>query len=593
MSDILFWMDLPVVLSLLALLVVGFTRLKRKCIRAYFTILMLVFLAINIMWLLENEPEILTMIGINSSILPFPLATLIVLAFLYPMSPEKQIAWSFLLILPALAIGVHSSFEGLDLDTVYESPVVILFAFFCTSVGVTESARGWLSSRIVRSHCYFLSIALLALLITGPLYYFEFKFLGFQGLGGASLGAPVVGTFLLVPLIMANPLPLKKSVPSLSLRKDMVYNLKSGTCYAVSEKRPKYCYTLFRDVADAGYDSLLVTSSSSKEVGHKLMGGRIATLSTKDSSESLRVTNLGRILFTVSDFIERKRKPVVLIECLHYLISNNDLLEVAELLHGLVRSAKRKGGWLIVSFSMLSREEKAVLLSLDFTHLRMPQPERMIEKVLTAHVGKLSAHLLKLCGKMKNKRVQDIVIEDIPDISGIVVNSMRALGKATNDDAILMNWEIQCRGIKRSLDRIQRSPIGFLASGKWQTWDPLRREIQRRPGTVVRNQRVAPRADEISRFAGLHDAVKSAFDRSLGEFGRNLMRTECDGLGIKPGEMTSADVEMLAEKAAETVNMLGDFVDIVSAEETMKSKAESLREELERISREELIWSRG
>ena len=155
MDDILFWVDMPVVLALLALLVVGFMRLKKKSIRAYFTILVLSFLAVNIICLLEHEPEIITMLGISSSILPFPLATLIVLAFLYPMSLGKQMAWSFLLILPAIVVGVSSALDGLSLETIYESPVVILFAFFCTSVGVTESARGWLSSRIVRSHCYF------------------------------------------------------------------------------------------------------------------------------------------------------------------------------------------------------------------------------------------------------------------------------------------------------------------------------------------------------------------------------------------------------------------------------------------------------
>ncbi|MFQ5884712.1 MAG: hypothetical protein ACE5IO_06395, partial [Thermoplasmata archaeon] len=196
--------------------------------------------------------------------------------------------------------------------------------------------------------------------------------------------------------------------------------------------------------------------------------------------------------------------------------------------------------------------------------------------------------------KTLNMRIRDLTVEDIPDVSRVVVNTMRGLGAATRDAAIMKNWETQARAIHNSFYYLYRAPLSFLVSEQWKTWDPMSREEQPREEESERMEVIkeAPtegaiverRPDKISLF----DEVKGALTNHLGDFGSNLFQMECDSLGIEPSNLSSEDVQRLAEKVGSTITRLGDFIDIPIAGEEMRLKAENLKEELKAISKEEL-----
>ncbi len=587
---------LLVLVATIAVLVLGLAKVKKRGLKLTFSVLLVLFSVVNISWLLGQDSRSLSTASSAASILVFPLATLIVLFFLYPTSSGKQAGSSLVLIIPALGLVAWTIMNDIGPDRIYGSPLVYLFITSCIAIGVVEASWGWFKSRIVKNQCYLFVLALFVLLTTGPLYEYELRILGYEGLKGASLGAPIVGALLLAPLVWANPIIVRESPIARMTKSKTIYRLAPGKSYAISEKRPKYCYTFLKDLASVGYPTLLVTHSESEETKSRadLDNIQIVGLSAKDTSRSLRVNNLGRILTTLVEFMETRRKAVVLIDNLNYLLSNNDLQGITELVQRLMRSAERKRGWLLLSFTLLTKDEESALMSLGLQRLRMPLPEKVMTKILLAHTGDMSDHFLKIISKTLNMRIRDLTVEDIPDVSRVVVNTMRALGAATRDAAIMKNWETQAMAIQSSFYYLYRAPLSFLVSEQWKTWDPMLREEQPREEESERMEVIEKattggaiverRPDKIS----LLDEVKGVLTNHLGDFGNNLFQMECDSLGMEPSNLSSEDVQRLAEKVGSTITRLGDFIDIPNAGEEMRLKAENLKEELKAISKEEL-----
>ena len=603
MGGLAYFLVLVIFIGSLVVLLLGVITLKKRGLRSVFAALMTAFLIVNFCWLfgpggfLGIDPSFYSLLGGSATVLTFPMATFLILMFLHPRNLVKQISTFSLLMIPAVVLGSWASQVGVGATQVYEIQYVYLFVILCICLGLVESIWGWLGSRTVRNQCYLFILAFLVLFATGPLYDYELEMLGFWGLRGASLGAPIVGAFILAPLVMANPMPFVKT-PYLTISKSRPsYDLKQGRCYGISEKRPKYCYTLFKDLSDSGYTTMVLTSSDPGRLRMDLglTGSTVIGMTSRDTSKTLKATNLGRVLFTLTDFAEKNRKPVMLLDCLHYMLSNNDTVDVAELIQKLIEPIERNDGVLIMSFSLMTKEEKETLLGLDVVHLQMPPPEDVISRILSAHLGDLSEYLLKLSSRMMNKKARDFTVEDIPELSSILAHSMRALGNATNEEAILRNWERQVIGLRQSLASFQNAPIAFLSSDGWMDRDPLdwmKKPQRRRPKMrMVAGQAVIPKAlATTDRKGSLHDEVSGVFVDSLGDFGGDLLRMECANLGIEPKTMTKEDVEMLADSAVTIVSEMGGFVNVESANGSMKATAENLKKGLGRIFQETVEW---
>lgn len=590
-----FYLVLSVLLSGLLVMFLSLALLKKNNLRFLLAVLMASFSIANSAWLLVEESQTFSSIGSIAYPITFPLATLVVILFLHP-NIKRQALLSLIMLLPFIGIGAWATTSGIGADGILEYPLVSLSVLSCTCIGIMEAFFGWFGGRIFRRQCFLFMLALTVLIVTGPLYAFELELLGYQSLKGAILGAPLVGGLLLASLYWADPAVDKKPSLSPSPRSMATYRLKPGECYAISEKRPKYCYTFFRDVANAGNPSLLVTSEDSGELGGRptVDGFRRVELATKDTKETLKVTNLARLHNTIVDIIDKDGNPVVLIDALHYLLSNNDLQDVVELVERIVRFAHRKNCWVLLSFSLLTEDEKSELLSLDVLHLKVPSPEDVVKKILMAHTGQLSSHMVKLSCKILKKRFHDLTVEDVPEISKIVTNAVRSLGQATHETAIMKNWETQAKGLRDSLYHFCEAPLSFLTTDEWRNWNPLddgkqQRDVGRKMGESAK--RAEKERDAIRCQHGqpeLHNEVVDIFTRHLGEFGKDLLVRECAFLRIEPNTMTSEDVEKLAERAEKTVSELGAFIDIPLASDMMKIKAENLKDELEVTTKEEI-----
>lgn len=108
---------------------------------------------------------------------------------------------------------------------------------------------------------------------------------------------------------------------------------------------------------------------------------------------------------------------------------------------------------------------------------------------------------------------------------------------------------------------------------------------------MVAGEVVTPKAlGTTHRKVSLHDEVSGVFVDSLGDFGSDLLRMECASLGIEPKTMTKEDVEMLADSAATIVSEMGGFVNVESANGSMKATAENLKKDLGRIFQETVEW---
>lgn len=595
MDSFLFYLIISSLVMSLAILLLGAMLLRKNGLRLIFTSMMLCSCIMNISWLVGHESGHSPALSGGASILTFPFATLTVLLFVYPWGWKKQASMSLLLVIPGLLLAVWSVSVGMTADRIYESELVYLFVGSCIGVGIAESLFGWLRSRVLRNNCRFLTLGLLIMFVTGPLYAYELPSVGIYQLEGANLSSPLVGTLFFAALYLANPLRTKARVQRAPPTPMMYGDLEPGKCYAISEKRPKYCYTFFKDITNTSNPSLLLTNNRPKEMKRRycLNETTIIEISAKDKRDSLGVCNLGRICSTLEDFMEGEKVPIVLIDCLHYLLSNNDFEAVAEIVHRLAEAAAKDKGWVILSFSHLTIDEKERLLSTNLEHLKMPSPEIAMENILSAHLGGLSTHMTKLSCKILNKRVRDFTIEDLPEVSRIATNTMMALGNVTHEDAILRNWKAAAKGMQESFHYFYSASVPLLESVDWHTWNPLN-DIALRIGDVRRKTEITEQTSQEHgslecrpEDINISEEVMAILKTHLGDFGANLLTMECANLGLEADTLTQDDVEKLAGKIETTINKMSSFVDAPGAASGIKSKACDLKDELKTISAEE------
>jgi hypothetical protein len=136
--------------------------------------------------------------------------------------------------------------------------------------------------------------------------------------------------------------------------------------YIVEEARPEHCYELLAAKIDAGYRGLVFSRSNPVTVRERL-GGRQAEIHwlTEHESAGERTVppSLEKIVLLAEEHIRREGPSIVLLDDLHYLISNATFDGVIRFVRSLVDHVSEHPAVFVVSVSpdSLKVQERSIL----------------------------------------------------------------------------------------------------------------------------------------------------------------------------------------------------------------------------------------
>ncbi len=136
--------------------------------------------------------------------------------------------------------------------------------------------------------------------------------------------------------------------------------------YVIEEPRPELCYDLFRSKLDAGYRGMIFSRSNPASV-RVLLDGRKAEifwLTERETKGELSVPpSLEKIVLLAEDHIRLEGPSIVLLDDLHYLISNATFEGVIRFVRSLVDHVSEHQAVFMVSVSAdsLKVQERSIL----------------------------------------------------------------------------------------------------------------------------------------------------------------------------------------------------------------------------------------
>ena len=142
--------------------------------------------------------------------------------------------------------------------------------------------------------------------------------------------------------------------------------LKEGYCYLLEEKQPLKAYDYFRNAINSGARCLCVT----RDPPHKLKGkyslpeNNCIWLSNIPSDQTIQPKNLENVLVSIDEFISKDEGSLVLIDCIEYLITNNNFNAIIKLLQSIKDKVALQKATLLIS------TDPGTLDSQNINHLR-------------------------------------------------------------------------------------------------------------------------------------------------------------------------------------------------------------------------------
>jgi hypothetical protein len=152
------------------------------------------------------------------------------------------------------------------------------------------------------------------------------------------------------------------------LKTEVMYQLNSGECYLVIEKKPEKSFEIFVDLVTHGISGFIVSRESPEKIKAKynLVKTPILWLSRSEREYTIDPDDLPKLSYIIEDFTRKSKESVILIDGLEYLITQTGfdtvLKHVQELRDTMVLNNSRliipvhKGTLSVKEYSVFERE---------------------------------------------------------------------------------------------------------------------------------------------------------------------------------------------------------------------------------------------
>jgi len=142
--------------------------------------------------------------------------------------------------------------------------------------------------------------------------------------------------------------------------------LAEGHSYLVEEEKPEAAHRILLNKAREGYSALGIVRSHPKNLRAKAGSADVTLLWLTDRESAQEKTvppSLERMVNIIESFIEEKKKPIILLDDIQYLVSNTNFEGVVRFLRSVVDSVTERNAIFMVSLSpeSLKPQEKSIL----------------------------------------------------------------------------------------------------------------------------------------------------------------------------------------------------------------------------------------
>ncbi|MEM2943535.1 MAG: DUF835 domain-containing protein [Methanomassiliicoccales archaeon] len=132
--------------------------------------------------------------------------------------------------------------------------------------------------------------------------------------------------------------------------------LEKGSTYIIKEKTPKLAYRIFSNAIGDGASGIIITRIYPIKLKKQFEIGSstIYWLTNVIADMALRPKDLEELSFKLERFISTHENPIVIIDCLEYLITNNDFTTVLKFVQSIRDQITIRNAILLISINPLT-----------------------------------------------------------------------------------------------------------------------------------------------------------------------------------------------------------------------------------------------
>jgi hypothetical protein len=139
----------------------------------------------------------------------------------------------------------------------------------------------------------------------------------------------------------------------------------NGFSYLIEEDRSDKCFIIFQKLVDRDYSGLCITRTNPKLIKKKYSVDQSEMLWLTDRESTVEPTitpSLENMIYVAEEFIDSNDNPILLLDGLEYLISNNTFNSVLRFIRRLLDKISETDAILLIGVSQLAIKEQELKL---------------------------------------------------------------------------------------------------------------------------------------------------------------------------------------------------------------------------------------
>lgn len=516
---------------------------------------------------------------LGTMLLAYALTAILVVGLIHGETLPRRRAAAFLLLGPVPVLAYFATAQGWTLETAYEGNPLGGYLVLCLGIALAETVYARLTSRLLATQSFWLSLGVVALIVGGPIYTYELQALGLPLSAGANVAAPVaLGAFALVTL-QADPLPPSARIPKGPWAGSS--SLRAGEAIAFEEIRPTYAIHTARSEAAKGRPTLLLARSAPS-----LTPRSFATATIPASRHAAL-----RLLATASEFLAEHPGGLVVIPTLADVVALSGRLRAFESVIRLKHAVKDTHSSVVLSTAWLTDSERRNLKDLHLSLWSLPEPRREIEAILAQSFGSGASRLLEAFCRGHGLRPMDLSMDHVPALISFLDHTMADLTGAVEGSGG-HGLRVQVEAASSVLRSYAAQDASEVARGRWAS-----RRAPDAPRDLLvtaadywkgkEMEELFAAADAVSEREPLYERARAVFVEELGDAGEGVLRTQIARLGKKPEDLEKGDIVRIADRASVDLAALADVVDLPKERDRLERQIDEIRHRLERLMRED------
>ena len=507
-------------------------------------------------------------------LLAHALTAILVLGLIHGETMPRRRATAYLLLVPVPVLAFLAPSQGWTAATAYEGTVLGGFMVLCLGVALAETLYARFTSRLLAAHSFWLALAVLALIIGGPIYTYELEFLGAPILAGANVATPLALACFALVALQADPLPTS---PKAAKGPSQPGALRAEDAIVFNEVRPKYATQAAHEEAGHGRSVLVIGRTSSPTV----VSGAANAIVAPDRHAALKA------LTTASEFLSTSPGGLVVVDDLAALSVLSGWTPVLEAVVRLRYAAREAHSTVVLSTSRLTASERTAPAERHLVWWDLPDPTTAIEAILSQSFGSGAPRLLESFARAHGLRRSDITAEHVPALIAFLQRALADLSGVVAGTAS-HGLRVQFEAAGSVLRSFASQGPEELARGKWPSRmtggpdaDLLVTAADYWRGKEMEELFAA--AETVSEREPLFERARAVFVEQLGDEGESVLRSQLQRLGKRPEDLAKGDLVRIADRASVDLGALAEVVDLPQERERIHRQITSIRQRLELI----------